>query len=371
MLTNIRKRKQSCSVGFATTLLLSATIAPLFTAAISILCTTRPVQATDSAGKKTKNPGQKLSRSQEAELRGYYARCKELSDKKEWRVLVNTASEGLRKFPDTYEFYGRRATGYLYLHMKEAAIADYSKCLELAPNVDVYMVRGGLYKALGDVRKGIEDFKAAQKLQPRADNLALMGDAYLEIQDVDSCIAACKKALTMLNTIEKDMRTHTEARANEIIGIAYLAKKEPWQAFKPLDRAVKITQSWGPKAPASIDPNNLNNDAFKSKCILNRGEAYEKLGDLKNAIADYEAAVKFYPKNFDYRRSLLRAYRKANEDQKALALINQLLREDDSPDLYYKRAEILKKMGQIEKAKIDTARARKIEYGIMGAPVER
>lgn len=332
---------------------------------------TMPVVADEISKSATAKSLAKRPSQDVAEFRRLFYKCKELAKKKEFRALVQTTSEGLQKFPHTYDFHAYRATAYLFLHMKEPAMADYSACLRIAPTPQVYMVRGDIYKSLGDIRTALEDYKRAQKLKPRADNLVLMGEAYLEIQDMDTCAATCKKALAMLNTVEKDMRTYTEARANEIIGTVYLAKKDPKQALVSLDRAVKITQSWGPPDPKSIDPNYLNNNAFKSKCILNRGEAYEKLGNLKKAIADYEAAVKFHPKNFDYRKSLLRALKKANEDQRALALINQLLSEDDAPDLYYKRAEILKKMGQIEKANIDISRARKIEYGIMGEPVDR
>ncbi len=46
-----------------------------------------------------------------------------------------------------------------------------------------------------------------------------------------------------------------------------------------------------------------------------------------------------------------RVYRKVGQDEKALALVTQLLQEDDSPDFYYKRAEIYKKWERRRKQK--------------------
>lgn len=57
-------------------------------------------------------------------------------------------------------------------------------------------------------------------------------------------------------------------------------------------------------------------------------------------------------------------------NEKALALVNELLQLDDSPDLYYKRAEIYKKLGKDELAKVDFDRARKREDMFMGSRKE-
>ena len=43
-----------------------------------------------------------------------------------------------------------------------------------------------------------------------------------------------------------------------------------------------------------------------------------------------------------------------------------MLLEDDTPELYYKRAEIYKKLGKTAQAKIDLDRAANIEYSLMG-----
>jgi len=295
----------------------------------------------------------------------------ELLKQKDYRGVVRVTTEGLDLSPKSPHFLSHRAYAYMYLKMREEAIIDYTQLLKITPSASSYFNRSQMYAALGQTKMQLKDLDEAIKLTPTARLLTKKAQTHTDLGELDNTIAAAKRALTLLDSEQADKRKYIEAECYEIIGSAYLGKNNSQAALVSLNKVIQEIKGWPP--PLKKRPRETAHSTdllltlhWRMNCYLRRGEAYEKLGKLKEAIADYEMAVKNIPESFTYRRSLLRAYKKTNQPEKALVLINQMLTEDDSPDLYYKRAEIYKKLGKDDLAKVDLARAKKTESALMG-----
>lgn len=292
-------------------------------------------------------------------VRALVAQTAKAYTEKNYGEVIRTASEGLKLEPKQAALLAYRAASYLELRMRDEALADYTTLIEVSPNASAYYKRSTIYDFRDEARKALSDLEESVKLLPSARLELKIAYTHKDLNEPDAAIAACKKALTMLKHEDADIRIYIEAECYEVITICYLRKNSPKQALESINKAIAISDKWPEK-------NAWNVKVRRANIIFHRGEAYEKLGNLKNAIADYETAKKAVPKNFGFRRSLLKAYRNTNLNEKALALVTEMLREDDSPDLYYKRAEIYEKLGKVELAKVDRARAKKTESTFMG-----
>ena len=280
--------------------------------------------------------------------------------------LINLSNEVLARDPKNALFLVYRGEGYGERKRRENAIADFTASLAITPSLRAYMDRAYLYKVTGEKDKALQDWQTIVKMRPIASNYFDLAFQYFEVLKLDESIAAGQKALSVLNTEPAGQRSRLATNANKIIGMAYLAKNQPAKALQSFTRAVELIPGYT-TAAKSNDRSNLRKLVMNnSGLFLLRGEAFEKCGKLKEAIAEYELTVETFPTSFDFRRSLLRAYRKNNQNDKALAVVTDMLRQDDSPDLYYKRSEIYKKLGKPDLAKVDFNRARKIEYRLMG-----
>ncbi len=327
--------------------------------------------ATAQAKAKAKEQAQTQTKAAKplsaSEIKKFEQEAEFLTNHRNSREVVRMASEALEKNPNNPVILMIRGRAYLAMRRRELAIADFTASLKVRPIADSYRERAYAYKLMGQAQRCLEDWQAAAKLEPNAQNVMEVANAQINLGDISAGIEGCKKALTMLNTIEPKHRARVELHISEKLGQAYLGLNEPAKALGPFTKAVQLVPGY---AEAKKKENSASPLATAKKYPdgnLRRGEALEKLGRLREAIVEYEVAVKARPKSFDYRRSLLRAYRKSGHNDKALALVNQLLIEDDSPDLFYKRADIYKKIGKNDLAKIDEERARKIETGIMGS----
>ena len=79
----------------------------------------------------------------------------------------------------------------------EAAIADYSRVIELAPDdAEAYNNRGLAYDALGDYEKALDDYQQAVRLRPKfAEPLSNKGAALEAIGQTEEALAAYLSAV--------------------------------------------------------------------------------------------------------------------------------------------------------------------------------
>ena len=319
-----------------------------------ILCACFYLPPTSSASQET-SPTQLKQRQREAEL---------LLDKANPRAAFQVANEVLQKDPGNATFLYLRAMANHKMKRREEAIVDFTASLKIKPDLQTYKDRAYTYKVLGDMHKSLADLQAMVRMSPNSDRIVDVAAMELEVGDIAACIRDAEKAVSMAKTSDSDWKARIAAY--QLLGKAYIQKNDCQRALQALNNGAKALST-------GVDGKKLNKEQIdkyaKGKfedLFLLRGEAYEKSGKLKEAISDYEYIVSFHSKNTIVRRSLLRAYRKAGENNKALALVSQLLIEDDTPDLFYKRAEIYKKLGKPDLAKVDEQRARKIENDLMG-----
>ena len=318
--------------------------------------------ATKSKSANAQPAGEPKAKKSKQLVEGW--RCMKLKD---WHGAIRVANEGISAEPDNKDLFNLRGGAYLNLKKRELALADFTSSLKIQPQAEIYTLRSDLYRELGQPALALKDIREAIKLNPTASYQLKEADRQLDLGDLDACLASAKKALAMQKTEPESKREEFLRDCYGLIGHAYLGKKEPQKALEAFCKSLDYVVGWTTASKSKNRKVLLAQAQEHSDIILLQGEAYEKLGNLRAAIFDYELAVEAHPKSFEYRRSLLRIYRKANQNDKALSLVTQLLSVDDSPDLYYKRAEIYKTLGNADLAKVDTERAQKIEYGIMGS----
>lgn len=282
-------------------------------------------------------------------------------------AMQKFAEDAIAKYPNEALFHTLRGKALADRKKREEAIAEYTTALKLKPDVDTYADRSYTYRCLGEDGKAVEDLQQIVKLAPTTRHYVWLCDRLMQRGHIDEAISLMLKGLTLSNK-EPDMTERNEAkeRAYDTLGRCYLALNKTDQALKYFNLGLEMFPGFTAACKKHDQSAIIKAVGGGTDQLLRRGEAYEKLGRLNEAAADYEIVVKIAPKSFEYRRSLLRLYRKTNQNDKALKLVSQMLIEDDSPDLYYKRADIYKKLGKTELAKVDEERARKIEYGIMG-----
>lgn len=290
-----------------------------------------------------------------------------LANKKNWRGVIATANQVLELEPNNVTWLSMRGSAYWELHRREPAMADYATCLRLHPTAELYETRAWYYQAMGEYTAGLNDIREAIRRKPKVRFFLKEARLLMEHGDYEGAISETKKALTFLKTEPVKTRLELETLCYDTLGLAYLSKKDNRAALEALSKALELIPGWTAACKKNDKSKMIEVAKSDGNRVLRRGEAYEKTGQLNEAISDYELAVAAYPKSFPFRRSLLRAYRRVGQNEKALALVNQLLLEDDAPDLYYKRAEIYKKLGKEAQAKVDLDRARKSEFNLMGS----
>lgn len=301
-----------------------------------------------------------------AELKKLAVIAEGYSPRKRAYQLFQLAEDVLKRNPNNPVFLVYRGEANLAMRKREQAVADFTAAIKQKPDYEYYRKRGYTYKVLGYYQKSLADYQMAAKISGRARHLVNVAEIQIEVGNLPACIKDCQKALTMLDT-EKDPsdRAYVERLAHQTLGVAYLGSQQYAKAAIHLSKVLDLAVVYESKKQGrTLTLKDLAKNYGSS--ILRRGEAYEKSGRLKEAIKDYELIDSAAPKHFQYQKSLLRAYRSANMNDKALALVNELLQEDDSPELYYKRAEIYKKLGKNDLAKTDFDRARKREDSLMG-----
>ena len=146
-----------------------------------------------------------------------------------------------------------------------AAIADYTKAIEIDPGFQAALLnRGMIYQRQGNLDAAIGDYGSVIKIGPQAvtaQGLMIRGQAYEQKGDLDRAIADYTKAI----------KQSDGAGAYFSRGKAYAAKRDYGRAIKDLTKAINLE----PHAPVIYQA---------------RAEAYAQQGNGALAQADQEAA---------------------------------------------------------------------------------
>ncbi|NPB03875.1 MAG: tetratricopeptide repeat protein [Thermotogae bacterium] len=249
---------------------------------------------------------------------------------------------------DSTDPRGWHGLGFLYGIVKEDYVKGeefYKKALELSPdNPDVLFGLAKVYEKAGEDEKAMNLYKEA--LQRKPDNAALnksFGVFLYEKGKYAEAITYLEKAYEKRKDDFELLKTLTDA---------YLkASKEK----KDVDLEKALTY-----ATALIE---LADTSQKYKYYLKRAKIYEKLGKKKEAIADYERALKLNPNAKALKVRIAYLYDDLGQTAKAEKLAREVINDKEIDPQY--RAPAWTLLGDIRQRRaIALYKAKKYEQAV-------
>ena len=198
-------------------------------------------------------------------------------------------------------FYGRagyRAGVYDF----EGALGDYGRAMALEPDAPTYRQRGRVYLRAGRINEAILDFRKALEISPSADSATSLAYAL-------GLAGKSDEALALIEQYDDFGEEHSElveVRA-DVLGFAGKAEAglteiENLIAEKPQDTSLRNTACWyRARFRVRLDTvmdlcNSAIEGASEASAVLDsRAMAWIALGNMTNALADAEAAIRLSP----------------------------------------------------------------------------
>jgi tetratricopeptide (TPR) repeat protein len=234
------------------------------------------------------------------------------------------------------EIYSTRGATYIHLKQYDQAISDFSKVIEINPQlVEAYNNRGFAYYALQQYDKAIADYAKIIQINPQdAEAYTNRGITYTDLQQYDQAMADFAKAI-QIDPEYADTYYHR--------GLAYQKLNEIMPAKADFAKAIEVNPQYA--------------EAYNS-----RGIAYYYLQQYEQALADFSKAIEIYPEYAEayYDRGLvycciLKQYEQAiADDSKAIQLGIQ------KAGLYNSRGVAYYNLKQYEQAIADYSKAIEI-----------
>ena len=153
-------------------------------------------------------------------------------------AAYSRAIEFDRKYADAYN---NRGVAYLIQKDYTAALADFTKSIELAPSDAAYNNRAGIYFNQGKTEEAIADFTAAIKIKPSAEGYANRGLSYQQTN---------RDALALADYEEAIKLDPSFGRAYLLRGLVILKRGEAGAAQQDFDRGFKLN----PGLHSEFDP---------------------------------------------------------------------------------------------------------------------
>jgi tetratricopeptide (TPR) repeat protein len=218
-----------------------------------------------------------------------------------------------------------------------AAVADYSKAIELQPDDALtYYDRGLAYMVFDDLKQAIRDFEKYLELAPDAPDREEVKN---QIEELKS------KSSNPSNTPTVDYLQQ---------GITNFEAGNYEQAIADYTKAIELNPE-------------------KAEAYLDRGYAYEQLGDYEQSIADYDRAIALDPQNAPayYNRGVV--FGKQANSQQAVANFTKAIELNYDPLswAYNDRGLIYRGLGDDDKALADFNTALELDPDYAGAYYNR
>lgn len=229
------------------------------------------------AAAATQGAGQESARAagEPADAAAYSRRGAASMARRDFAAAIADFSKAIELEPRTAQHYHDRAMAKLNARQPVLAMADLSEALKLNPDDrDARMTRGQLYLVNRDLPSAAADFDAAKKQAPGDFALRMrVGQLYVRagqfetgIADYDQAIAAMPKGAPAWSAL------------NERCWARALWGKELEKALADCNAALRQ----GPKTSNTFD---------------SRGLVHLRLNHLDEAIADYDDAIRLQPKS--------------------------------------------------------------------------
>jgi len=143
--------------------------------------------------------------------------------------------------PNRQDAYNNRGVAYLALKEYAAALADFSRSIELGPTSEAYNNRGNIYFSQKQFKEAISDFGESIKLKASAEAYTNRGTAYEEIGEDSVGLADLEQAIRLDEKF---------ARAYAIRGLISLKLSKDSNAQRDFDKAFQLD----PTLHSEFDP---------------------------------------------------------------------------------------------------------------------
>ncbi len=210
-----------------------------------------------------------------------------------------------------YGFYMNRAKLYQKLNNHQAAIADLSKAIELAPfNKHLfYLLRGNYYRKMQKHESAIKDYSKAIEIEPQSINAYIFrGGIYHSLGNYQEGIKDFSKVIALNEEINN--------RQNHV---AYLVRGGLYQQLNNYPEAIKDFSNF-----IKLQPEN--HQGYLSRCLV-----YTALKDYNQAMNDCNQAIKIAPDKPEVYRGSAHLNRRLNNYSVALKDANKII--EIGPDL--------------------------------------
>ncbi|MBV9989001.1 MAG: tetratricopeptide repeat protein [Chitinophagaceae bacterium] len=297
---------------------------------------------------------------------------------------------GVLRNSNNYYFFFLRFRSFYHTNQLEKALIDISESISYRPSdAGLYASRSGLLMIMGRLNKALKDINIAIDIdQENGYYYATLGSILLQLHDKEMKHAYSEIKYDDLNDI-----------VDESSDYAYNSKNNLQQSIVNLKKAIELGES-----TTDVTYNlgyayyNLHQyvQSIKefSKCLeieqhfdslVQRGSAYNKIGEYRNAISDFLIAIKLnHPFVFLAYNNMANSYSMMSEYEKAIPLYHKTIElKPDWPNAYcnlgrayFFSNDILNANKYLKRAlylNIDTKKSLEILNLISGSPflVER
>jgi poly(3-hydroxybutyrate) depolymerase/Tfp pilus assembly protein PilF len=140
-------------------------------------------------------------------------------------------TKAIKSDPDKPDAYNNRGVAYLTLKDYTAALADFSRSIELSPSSEAYNNRGNIYFSRKQFKEAISDFGESIKLKANAEAYTNRGTAYEETGEDTLGLADLEQAIRLDEKF---------ARAYAVRGVISLKRHQDAAAQQDFDKAFKL-----------------------------------------------------------------------------------------------------------------------------------
>ncbi len=247
---------------------------------------------------------------------------------------IQAAQDQIAKDPDSLEAH--KLLGRIYLRslgdtqsagsdqMMKLAIAEYTRIVALEPNnIEDHLLLGQLYGFSHDTPHAEEQFKAAQKIDPNSEEVALnLARMYGEQGDL-------QRGIQVLTALPEDDQT---AKTEYVLGASYDQVKETKKAIEAYRKSL------------DLEPDNLDVERALADALL-------KDGQDKEALAAYQDVADGDPSDAQAYLHMAEIERRAGQYDEALAHLKKAQPlASDSLEINYNEALTYDALGRYDEA---------------------
>jgi tetratricopeptide (TPR) repeat protein len=298
----------------------------------------------------------------------YYNRGTQYLHLKQYDEAIQDFDLALERNAGYAEAYLNRGLCYAAQNKTAKALEDYCKAIAAKADYSLaYYQRGHTYRGLKRNKEARDDYSAVLNLESeRADCYLFRGFMNMKLKDFDAGLGDFQKCALL---------QPTNAMPHYLMGAIHLGRRQYDKALPALDKALTVRLDFaeprlaraqialrqGKLQPALADINFvLKSLAVKNKAaVLNdRADVYRSMGQLDDAVADYQQAIELEPKRVESYVGLALVYEKQGKPKLAKDCYERLVAADPkSATVYLRRAEYRRNQQQFAQALADCEEA--------------